>query len=99
MEDYQMKITAVQVNKVKSESSLKAFVNITIDDELVIKGLKVVEGKRGLFVSMPCTKGDDGQYYDDVFPITKECREYVSDTVLFEYEQSDKPKSKPRKTR
>ena len=87
-----MKITAVQMNKVKnSESTLKAFANITIDDEFVVKGLKVVEGKKGTFVSMPCTQGEDGKYYDDAFPITKECRDYIEDVVLEEYATLNKP--------
>lgn len=94
-----MKITAVQMNKVKnSESTLKAFANITIDDEFVVKGFKVVEGKKGTFVSCPCTKGDDGNYYDDAFPITKECREYLEDVILDEYMKMDKPsKGKSRR--
>lgn len=88
-----MKITECQIHRVKSDkSSLVAFANITIDDELVIKGLKVVDGKKGLFVSMPCTQGEDGNYYDDVFPITKECREYISEFVLNSYEDSEPPK-------
>ena len=84
-----MKITECQINNVKSsKGSLVAFANITIDDELVIKGIKVVDGKKGLFVSMPCTQGEDGKYYDDVFPITKECREYLTEFVLNSYEDS-----------
>ena len=90
-----MKITAVQIYKVQnSESKLKAFANITIDDEFVVKGLKVVDGKKGTFISMPCTQGEDGEYYDDVFPITKECREYIEECILDEYLKSDAPKGK-----
>lgn len=90
-----MKITEVQMNKVKnSESSLKAFANITIDDEFVVKGFKVVEGKKGTFVSCPCTKDDDGNYYDDAFPITQECREYLEEVILNKYMKMDKPKSR-----
>lgn len=93
-----MKITAVQVNMVKkSDSTLKAFANITIDDEFVVKGLKVVDGKKGLFVSMPSTKADDGNYYDDAFPITKDCRQYVEDCVLDEYNKAND--EAPRKKR
>ena len=98
MEVIQMKITAVQINMVKkSDSTLKAFANITIDDEFVVKGLKVVDGKNGLFVSMPSTKGDDGNYYDDAFPITKECRQYVEDCILDEFNAESAPKKKSRR--
>ena len=93
-----MKITAVQLNKVKnSEGTLRAFANITIDDEFVVKGLKVVDGKNGLFVSMPSTKGADGEYYDDAFPITKDCSEYVTECVLDEYNKTDETPKKKRR--
>ena len=87
-----MKITDVRINKVKkSDISLKAFANITIDDEFVVKGLKIVEGKNGTFVAFPSTQGDDGEWYDDAYPITAECREYVTDTVLDAYMDTNKP--------
>lgn len=92
-----MKITDVRINEVKgSKSSLLAFANITIDDELVIKGLKIVEGKKGVFLSMPASQGADGNYYDDVYPITKEAREYIETFVLGAWEDS-KPKTKGRR--
>lgn len=88
-----MKITECQIHRVKSEkSSLVAFANITFDDEFVVKGLKVVDGKTGLFVAMPSSQAEDGKYYDDAFPLTKECREYITDFVLSSYEDSEPPK-------
>ena len=88
-----MKITECQIHRVKSDkSSLVAFANITFDDEFVVKGLKVVDGKNGLFVAMPSSRGEDGKYYDDAFPLTKECREYITDFVLSSYEDSEPPK-------
>lgn len=85
-----MKITEVRVSVLKNneKSSLAGFANITIDDELVIKGIKIVNGRNGLFISMPATKGNDDQYYDDVFPITVECWEYLNETILAEYESA-----------
>ena len=84
-----MEITAVNVYPVKkTDSTLKAFLSITIDEELVIKGLKIIEGKTGLFVSFPSKKGADGQYYDTVFPITAECRSYMAAKIMEEYERS-----------
>lgn len=85
-----MKITDVKIYPVKnSDSTLKAFANITIDDEFVVKGLKIVEGKKGVFLAMPSSKGADDQYYDDVFPVTADCREYLNTMVLGAYEDSN----------
>lgn len=93
-----MKITDVIVNKVKNgNSKLVAFANVTFDDELVVKGIKIVEGSKGTFISMPSTQGSDGKYYDDVFPITKDLREHIEDVVLESYYEADKKKPSKRR--
>ena len=59
-----------------------------------ITGIRIVEGKLGLFVSMPQSKDNDGEYHDVAFPITKEAREEIQDAVLDAYEDAAKPKRK-----
>lgn len=87
-------ITGVRVYPV-GKGNLLANVQIEIDDELVIKGLKVIDSKNGKFVAMPNEKGKDDKYYDTVFPVTKEAREYITDEVLKAYEEET---SKSEKT-
>jgi len=55
-----MKVTNVTV-KLASQSSdrLKAFCTMTLDDEFVVRDLKVIEGTSGLFVAMPSRKLTD----------------------------------------
>ena len=90
-----MKITEVRVFKLgNQESTLKAFASITIDDAVCITGIRIVEGKNGLFMSMPQSKDNDGEYHDVAFPITKDAREAIQDAVLDEYEAATKPKRK-----
>ena len=80
-------ITNVSIYPVNTDSNLKAFATLEIDSAFVVKGIKIVEGKSGLFVSMPSHKGDDGQYYDDCFPITKKASEDVNEAILAMYEE------------
>ena len=47
-----LSIKAIKVYPIK-EGNLKAYVDISIDDAIIIKGFKVMDGKNGLFVSMP----------------------------------------------
>ena len=92
-----MEITNVKVYKISnSKSNLKAFASINLDDELVIKNLKVVEGKRGLFVSFPSEKGSDGNYYDMVYALNDDTRDYITEKVLEAYEaqEDEKPAKK-----
>ena len=79
-----MKITKVQL--VKGDwGKTKAMVSVTFDDCFVVSGLKVVEGEKVNFVSMPNRKIADGEYKDTCFPITKEFREELIQAVLKEY--------------
>lgn len=69
----------------KPDSSLKAMVDVNLGDEFVVKGIRVVEGENGPFVSMPQKKvGND--YNQTFFPITKEAREQLHKSVLDAYE-------------
>lgn len=68
-----------------------AFVNVTILDKLVLKGIRVVDGRKGLFIAFPQTrrkgkKGADDKYFDIFFPITKEFREELTEAILMAYE-------------
>lgn len=52
-----LEITEVKIKLVESQGDrLKAFCSITIDNNFVIRDLKIVEGVKGLFVAMPSRK-------------------------------------------
>jgi len=91
-----MRITEVNVNP-RDEDRLKAFVNITFDDVFVIRGLKVIEGQRGLFVCMPSRRLEDGSHRDIAHPITNEFRQEIEERVLAAYHRlmADAPAATP----
>jgi stage V sporulation protein G len=53
-----MEVTEVRVRVVRDENAekLRAFGTITLDNEFVVRDLKVIEGNSGLFVAMPSRK-------------------------------------------
>jgi stage V sporulation protein G len=79
-----MQITDVSVVPV-DESKLRAYVNITIDDCFMIRGLKVIRGNKGLFVAMPNKKGRNGLFRDVAHPVNAETRKLIEDKVLEKY--------------
>ncbi len=81
-----MEITEVRVN-LQHEDVLKAFVSITLDDEFVIRGLKVIEGSEGRFVAMPARRRKDGTFQDIAHPINREAREYMERVILAAFDQ------------
>ncbi|MGR3319196.1 MAG: septation protein SpoVG family protein [Candidatus Anammoxibacter sp.] len=55
-----MNITEVRVKLTEERKNrLQAFCSITIDDDFVVRDLKVIEGTRGAFVAMPSRKLTD----------------------------------------
>lgn len=52
-----MKISEVRVKLVDSQiNRLRAFCSITVDNEFVVRDIKVIEGSNGYFVAMPSRK-------------------------------------------
>lgn len=55
-----MEITEVRVNLVSNKDDrLKAFCSVTMDNEFVVRDIKVIEGSGGYFVAMPSRKMTD----------------------------------------
>ena len=55
-----MEITEVRVKMVQNKDDrLKGFCSMTIDNEFVVRDIKVIEGTSGLFVAMPSRKMSD----------------------------------------
>ena len=81
-----MEITEVRIT-LKNEEKLKAFVSITFDQAFVVRGLKVINGSQGYFVSMPSRKRKDGTFQDLAHPINNELRKKIEDKVLDAFEQ------------
>jgi len=78
-----LEVRAYPVDEPKGNT--KGFASVTIDDTFGAHGIKIVEGKNGLFVSMPQTKDTKGEYRDIFHPVTTEGREAIRDAVLTEF--------------
>ncbi len=79
-------IQVSRIYKVDGDSKLKAFVDVSLGG-VVVKGLRIVDGSNGLFVSMPRHQGKDGKWYNTVYPATKEKQKELSDLVLSAYQE------------
>lgn len=55
-----MEITEVRVKLVANQDDrLKAFCSMTLDNEFVVRDIKIIDGTGGLFVAMPSRKMSD----------------------------------------
>lgn len=80
-----MNVTDIRIRKTYEEGKLKALVSVTIDQDLAVHDIKVIEGSERLFVAMPSRKDDNGVFRDIVHPITMEGRKTLEGLILEEY--------------
>lgn len=64
----------------------KAIGTLVVNGEFAVHGVKVMEGKNGLYVSLPSEKRG-GVWEETVFPVTKEARAALNGAVLDAYEK------------
>ena len=82
-----MNITDVRIRKMTKEGNMKAVASITIDNELAIHDIKIIEGEKGLFIAMPSRKTPDGDYRDIAHHISQESRDTLQKAILEAYEK------------
>ena len=80
-----IKIEVSRLHKLDGAGATKAFVDLAIEDSLIIKGVRVVEGKEGLFVAMPREEGRDGKWYSVAVPLKREIKDEIERMVLEAY--------------
>ena len=75
----------------KEGSNVKAVGQIYIGDCFIVNNVNIIEGKKGLFVTMPSYKtkrlDDDGNavYQDICYPVTKDFRDKLFNAVQYAY--------------
>ena len=87
-----------------ANSKTVALATVTIADCLVLTGLRIVKGKKGMFVSMPQRKlskpdKNGNEYADIFFPVTHDFREELNDVVLDAYDDKVDEEKKGRSFR
>lgn len=78
----------VQVYPAKEPGKLLAFASVNLGGVFAVNNVRIYDSEKGPFVSMPSSKGKDGQYRDICFPTTKEMRQALNAAVLGEYQKT-----------
>ena len=67
-------IEVARLYRVENDSSVKAFADVIIG-QVLVKGIRVVQGKNGLFADIPKSKGKDGKWYDTILIPDKDLKQ------------------------
>lgn len=87
MEPSSTELSVTRLVRFDGGGSLKAYCDLSIANAFVIKGLRVVEGRNGLFVSMPRQQGKDRKWYDNIVLLNKQVKQHVDRVVLDAYQE------------
>lgn len=95
-----MKITA-EVSRIFEDRSdtLKAATNIILEDDkdrIVIKNVRIIEGKNGLFMSLPARRNVKNEFKEICYPLSADLRKRMSDAVITAYKEALKNPPKPQ---
>ncbi len=75
----------VRLNEAGNGEILKAYASITLNGCIAVHNLKIIQGARGLFVSMPARRNKSGGFSDIVHPVNQEFRDYLESVVIGAY--------------
>ena len=96
-----MKLQA-RIDRIVQKGNIKAIASVSLDGMFVVKGLKVMDSRKGLFVSMPQESfaGKDGQkqYSNTFFALTNSAKMQLQDAVLDAYRLSLDPNYVPKQS-
>ena len=77
-------IEVARLHKLESNGPLRAFADVVIG-QVLVKGVRIVDGKNGLFLTMPQTQGKDGKWYCTVMLLDESLKEELQEVVIEAY--------------
>lgn len=77
-----------RIHKLASGGKVLAFADVNFNDEILVKGLRVVQGAKGIFVTMPQEKGKDDRWYNTVECLSETTSKAVFNCVLQAYKEN-----------
>lgn len=86
----------VKVYPLEDKGNLKAFADVTLGGCFAVKGVKVMEGEKGLFTAMPSRADANGIYHDTAFPTNKAMHDKLNKAVVGAYQKEMEKAREPR---
>jgi stage V sporulation protein G len=73
--------------KLWNREPVRAIVSITLDNEFVVKGIRIIHVQNRYIVCMPSRPGHDGKHRDVAHPINAATRERINQHILSAYQE------------
>ena len=83
-----MKITDIKIRKLFDDGPMKAIASVTLDAQLAVHDIKIINARDKFFIVMPSRKNADDTYRDIVHPINAEFRAMLEKEVIRAYNEA-----------
>ena len=77
-------IEVARLHRTDNGSALKAFADVVIN-QFLVKGVRIVEGKNGLFITMPQSQGKDGKWYPTTMLLDDGLKDELQEALFAAY--------------
>jgi len=85
MQNSSLEITDLKIYPQHKESSnVRAFCVVTFNNALIVSGIRIKEGEKGIYIAFPLNKTGDKQF-PVVYPATGDARKEISNRILATY--------------
>lgn len=82
-----LSVTSVKIYPFEA-GNIRAYAEITLNDALLIRGIKVLESPHGgLYLGFPAQKGREDKYRDLVEPTNNVLRDHIRRVVIDKYKE------------
>lgn len=78
----------VKINSISMEGNILATASINLNQCLAIRNIRLMNGEKGMFLSMPSYRTENGEFRDICFPITAEFRTQMTEALTSAYKEA-----------
>ena len=78
----------VKINSISMEGNILATASINLNQCLAIRNVRLMNGEKGMFLSMPSYRTGSGEFRDICFPITAEFRTQMTEALKSAYKEA-----------
>lgn len=82
-----VRISRIQVFPQADGKNTLGYAHVTLSDAFVVKNLRLVKGRKGVFLGMPSFRLRNGEYADVFFPVSREARALLTEAVVNTFRQ------------
>jgi stage V sporulation protein G len=78
-------VEVVKLHRNENSSALKAFADVVFNEQILVKGMRIIEGRSGLFITMPQIRGKDRKWYPTTMLLDENLKEEVQEALFEAY--------------